>query len=140
MAQLNHKLVRLERELTRYAKRNPAHCRSCQGMPLVVFEDDLANLWPYGADGRCARCGATPPSRSTVSLARLRCTELFAGMPFSPDPLFGKLERILLFKAVATRDWRAAEHVVQRVCERHTGGRPLRRMEHQAPRAAACLS
>ena len=57
MAQLNQKLVRLERELTRYAERHAVRCRSCRGLPLVVFEDDLANLWPYGVDARvAARC------------------------------------------------------------------------------------
>src|SRR5687768_11504513 len=98
-------------------------------MPLVVFEDNVANLWPYGADARCGRCGATPPSRTTVSLARLGFAELFASVPFSPAPLCGKLEGILLLKALVTGDEREAEHVIRLVCGRHASGTPLRKMD-----------
>ena len=133
MRQVTNRLTRLERDLRRAINEVRASCPVCRAMPLVSFEDQSANLWPYGADGVCTRFGRTPPSRGTISLGRLGLTELFASVPFSPDPLFGKLERILLLKAVVARDLRGAENVITRICERHGSGMPLRRQDAQEP-------
>ena len=127
MAQLNLKIGRLEQNLRRYVEENPLRCRYCQGMPLVVFEDDPTNLWPYGSDGRCGGCGATPPRTTDMKLSRLPgLKECFAAIPFSPDPLYAKLERCMLFTAIFAKDERQAEHILKCILERHEAKQPLR--------------
>jgi hypothetical protein len=83
-----------------------------------VFDDEPANTWPYD-NGRCSGCGSRPASSGTIKLARLGLAQLFAAVPFSPDPLFGKLERCILLRAVRTNDKRGAEHLITRIVARH---------------------
>lgn len=116
MSDVRARLARLEKQLTGAMTDSPG-CNQCHGAPLIVFDDEPEDTYPYGHSGFCDNCGFIP-RRVNYSVIGRGYTAVFEAAPFSHSPRHRKLEKTLLFLALGTGDRPGAERVVEGLIQR----------------------
>ena len=124
MPELRRRLARLEHSAAEMLP-DQQECPFCHGWELLAFSDEPNNTGPPqpcdGAGGTCRLCRMPPPGRHVLQLPAAIARH-FATLPWSDEPRMRFVQKVMLLKAIATRDTQAAERAVKMLHERDANG------------------